>query len=181
MSINLQTHAFAGNPLRSRTPNRVDPFSPATALETLKTRISDNNTNHHSSSLSPNFKVLPFRNGRPLACGESSSSWRLGWIGLGELGGLLGGGAEELSGDSFVYLGSDADQDAVYWAVDVSGGAGERERDGLVPEFGGVRFSFVELRTLMVATDWVDSKAMGNLAIAGHVSSFLFCFFHFSC
>lgn len=85
---------------------------------------------------------------------------------MGELGGLLDA---ELSGDSFVYLGSDVDQDAVYWAVDVSG---ERR---LVPEFGGVRFSFVELRTLMVATDWVDSKAMGNLAIAGHVSSFLLC------
>jgi hypothetical protein len=29
---------------------------------------------------------------------------------------------------------------------------------------------FVELRTLMVATDWENLKAMENLAIAGNVS-----------
>ncbi|KAJ1435185.1 Zinc ribbon, NADH pyrophosphatase, partial [Sesbania bispinosa] len=160
MSINLQSHAFAGNPIRSRTPNHGDPFSPTAALETLKTRILDN---HHS--LSPNFKVLPFRNGKPLASSAAGESWRLGWIGLEDLRGLLG---VELSGDSLVYLGSDVEQDAVYWAIDVSGG----ER-GLVPQFGGIRFSFVELRTLMVATDWVDSKAMGNLAIAGHARALL--------
>lgn len=72
-----------------------------------------------------------------------------------------------MSGDSFVYLGSDVDEDAVYWTIDVSG------ESGFVPEFGGVRFSFVELRTLMVATNWVDSKSMGNLAIAGHARALL--------
>jgi len=36
-----------------------------------------------------------------------------------------------------------------------------------------MELSFVELRTLMVATDWEDLKAMENLAIAGNVSSYL--------
>ena len=84
---------------------------------------------------------------------------------MGEIRGVLG---TELNGDLFVYLGSNVEEDAVYWTIDVSG------ESGFVAEFGGVRFSFVELRTLMVATDWVDFKAMGNLAIAGHVS-FLCC------
>ncbi|CAL5186783.1 unnamed protein product [Lathyrus oleraceus] len=156
MSINLNSHAFAGNPLRSKTPNKNDLFSPTTALETLKSRITDNT--HHQS---PNFKVLPFRNGKPLATSTDGDSWRLGWIGLAGLSGL------ELGGDSFVYLGSDAEQDAVYWTIDLSG------ESGFVPEFGGVRFSFVELRTLMVATDWLDSIAMENLSIAGHARALL--------
>ncbi|KAG5020092.1 hypothetical protein JHK87_015947 [Glycine soja] len=164
MSINLRTHAFAGNPLRS--PNRVDPFSPASALETLTTRILDA---AHVSSPSVDFKVLPFRNGRVLASSESGDTWRLGWIALEEVKGLLGA---DLSADSFVYLGSDSDSDSVvYWAIDVS------RESGLVTEFSGVRLCFVELRTLMVATDWVDLKTMGNLAIAGHTignSAFLF-------
>ncbi|KAG5046622.1 hypothetical protein AAZX31_06G204000 [Glycine max] len=160
MSINLRTHAFAGNPLRS--PNRVDPFSPASALETLTTRILDA---AHVSSPSVDFKVLPFRNGRVLASSESGDTWRLGWIALEEVKGLLGA---DLSADSFVYLGSDSDSDSVvYWAIDVS------RESGLVTEFSGVRLCFVELRTLMVATDWVDLKTMGNLAIAGHARALL--------
>lgn len=159
MSINLTTHAFAGNPLISKTQNKNDLFSPTTALETLKSRITDN-TNHHS----PNFKILPFRNGRPLATAGGGEPWRLGWIGVGEIRGVLG---TELNGDLFVYLGSNVEEDAVYWTIDVSG------ESGFVAEFGGVRFSFVELRTLMVATDWVDFKAMGNLAIAGHARALL--------
>ncbi|XP_027331426.1 nudix hydrolase 19, chloroplastic-like [Abrus precatorius] len=158
MSINLRSHAFAGNPLRSRIPNRVDPFSPTAALETLKSRILE----HTNQSLSPSFKVLPFRNGRPLASSVNGDTWHLGWIGLGELKGLLGAGAE-LSGDSFVYLGSDSEEDSVYWAIDVSGERG----------LGDMRMCFVELRTLMVATDWVDLNAMGNLAVAGHARALL--------
>ncbi|CAI8584783.1 unnamed protein product [Vicia faba] len=159
MSINLNSHAFAGNPLRSKTPNKNDLFSPTTALETLKSRITDN-TDHQS----PNFKVLPFRNGKPLATSTDADSWRLGWIGLTELRGSLG---PELSGDSFVYLGSDSEHDALYWTIDLSA------ETGFVPEFDGVRFSFVELRTLMVATDWLDSVTMGNLSIAGHARALL--------
>ncbi|KAL2340339.1 hypothetical protein Fmac_008279 [Flemingia macrophylla] len=161
MSINLRTHAFAGNPLRSRTPNRVDPFSPAVAHQTLKTRILDATRGSHPSA---NFKVLPFRNGRPLATSSSGDPWHLGWIALEEVKELIG---TDLSAESFVYLGSDADEDSVYWAIDVS------RETGLVPELCGMKLSFVELRTLMVATDWLDLKAMGNLAIAGHARALL--------
>ncbi|XP_020208306.1 nudix hydrolase 19, chloroplastic isoform X2 [Cajanus cajan] len=161
MSVNLRNHAFAGNPLRSRTPSRVDPFSPAAAHETLKARILDTAS---GSSPCVNFKVLPFRNGRPLAASSGSDAWRLGWIALEEVKGLLGA---DLSAESFVYLGSDADEDSVYWAIDVS------RESGLVAELGGMKLCFVELRTLMVATDWVNFKAMGNLAIAGHARALL--------
>ncbi|CAJ1975454.1 unnamed protein product [Sphenostylis stenocarpa] len=160
MSINLRTHAFAGNPLRSCKPNRVEPFSPAAAHEALKTRIADS----ARESVSVELKVLPFRNGRPLASAASGDTWRLAWIRLEEMKGLLGA---DMSADSFVYLGSDADDDSVYWAIDVS------RESGLVAEFGAMKLCFVELRTLMVATDWVDFKAMGNLAIAGHARAFL--------
>lgn len=70
---------------------------------------------------------------------------------------------KEFSVDSFVYLGSGSEEEVVYWAVDVGEGSGvELGR-------GGDGFCFVELRTLMVATDWADSRPMGELAIAGYV------------
>lgn len=75
--------------------------------------------------------------------------------------------ARRLGDDAFVYLGcTNDDDDVVYWAIDVS------EVSELVTELGARHFCFVELRTLMVATDWADSTAMGELAIAGHVSFF---------
>lgn len=65
--------------------------------------------------------------------------------------------------DCFVYLGEDLEE-TVYWAVDVGG-----DGSGVELGRGGDGFCFVELRTLMVATDWGDARAMGELAIAGHV------------
>lgn len=73
----------------------------------------------------------------------------------------------KLSDDRFVYLGwrdKGKDDGVVYWAIDVSEGGGEvigNEKE---------EWCFVELRTLMVATDWEDQRVMGELAIAGHVS-----------
>ena len=165
MSINLQSHAFAGNPLRSKTPKAGDPLSPTQALETLKARILE--ATHFPSS--PDFKVLPFRKGRPLASSSDGTSdispnWHLGWLGLADFKGLLAKSGVELTGDSLIYLGSKAEDDVVYWAIDVS------DEAKLDPELGSLRFSFVELRTLMVATDWSDADAMGQLAVAGHVS-----------
>lgn len=66
--------------------------------------------------------------------------------------------------ESFVYLGCKNEDGVVYWAIDVS------EVSSLVNELGARQFCFVELRTLMVATDWADPVAMADLAIAGHVS-----------
>ncbi|CAK8563376.1 unnamed protein product [Lathyrus sativus] len=165
MSINLHFHAFAGNPLNSIP---ADPLSPSAALKSLNAIILQND---HSSP-SPNFKVLPFRNGSTLASsavdsGDSPPVWHLAWIGLDDLRRIFESSGAQLNGDSFVYLGSRAEDDAIYWAIDVS---------AKVPQLGtdtNVELRFVELRTLMVATDWEDSKAMENLAIAGHAKALL--------
>ncbi|KAJ9163130.1 hypothetical protein P3X46_022832 [Hevea brasiliensis] len=167
MSINLQSHAFAGNPLRSKTLKPTDPLSPSLALQTLKAQLLDNS--HQLSSI--NFKVLPFRKGKPLASSSSDGdfvpNWRLGWISLADCKSLLASSGVELSGENLVYLGSRSEEDVVYWAVDVS------TEDNLINGFGSKQFCFVELRTLMVATDWADELAMGDLAIAGHARALL--------
>ncbi|KNA13558.1 hypothetical protein SOVF_115600 [Spinacia oleracea] len=163
-SINLQSHAFAGNPIKAKTPKSNDPFSSNSALETLKSHILSNT----HDAISPNFKVLPFRKGRPLAGSQGSSpNWHLGWLSLGDCKGLLADFTVKLEGNSLVYLGSKSEEDSVYWAIDVS------EDDKLVDELGKKYFSFVELRTLMVATDWSDSRAMADLAVAGHARALL--------
>ena len=186
MSTNLKTHAFAGNPLRSTTPKPESLFSPISAFETLKSRLLENAL----LPSSPIFKVLPFRKGRPLAIstrptGDSPPIWHLGWFNLGDFKGFLANSEFQPTENSFVYLGSRSEDDVVYWGIDVS------EDSSLVPQFGAKHFGFVELRTLMVATDWTDERAMSDLAIAGHVSgydfwmrvhlfaSFLFFFFLF--
>ncbi|KAL3535833.1 hypothetical protein ACH5RR_004294 [Cinchona calisaya] len=173
MSINLKSHAFAGNPTRLKTPKSNDPFSPTSAFQTLKTLLLSQT--HEPSS--PDFKVLPFRKGRPLAGSVSDAAaggsvgpvWHLGWMSLGECRAFLQNSEVNLNEDSLVYLGfkSEEEEDVVYWAIDVS------EANGLVSEFGARQFSFVELRTLMVATDWTDAKAMGDLAVAGHARALL--------
>uniref|UniRef100_A0A2C9VN39 NAD(+) diphosphatase n=1 Tax=Manihot esculenta TaxID=3983 RepID=A0A2C9VN39_MANES len=167
MSINLQSHAFAGNPLRSKTLKPTDPLSPTSALETLKTQLLDDT--HQLSSI--NFRVLPFRKGKPLASSISGvdcvPNWRLGWISLVDCKSLLAGYGVELTGESLVYLGSRSEEDVVCWAIDVS------TEDDLINGFGSKQLCFVELRTLMVATDWADELAMGDLAIAGHARALL--------
>ncbi|KAL3018065.1 hypothetical protein AAZX31_05G008200 [Glycine max] len=149
MFLSLHSHAFSGNPLLSKFPLSGHPLSPSSALEALKAQIGLNNTH---SSPSPSFKVLPFRNGRPLASsaagsGDSPPIWHLGWLGLDEIRGIFENSGAQLSVDSLVYLSSSAEDDAVYWAIDVS---------DKVPELGSnkERLCFVDLRTLMVATDW---------------------------
>ncbi|KAL6331295.1 hypothetical protein AAG906_009723 [Vitis piasezkii] len=152
MSINLKTHAFAGNPLRSTTPKPESLFSPISAFETLKSRLLEN--------------------GRPLATstrptGDSPPIWHLGWFNLGDFKGFLANSEFQPTENSFVYLGSRSEDDVVYWGIDVS------EDSSLVPQFGAKHFGFVELRTLMVATDWTDERAMSDLAIAGHARALL--------
>lgn len=171
MPIDMRTHAFAGNPLRTKDPNQNNSISPIAAVETLKNLILGNT--HEESS--PNFKVLPFRKGRPMASSSSASiadstpNWHLGWINFDDCKALLAKSGKEVLENSLVFLGSSMDSEddggVVYWAVDVSGGSGDSSL-----ELGGRRFCFVELRTLMVATYWGDASAMGDLAIAGHVS-----------
>lgn len=99
--------------------------------------------------------------------GGPAPDWHLGWISLTDFRGLLASSGVQLSENSLVYLGSKVEDDVVYWAIDVS------DEGGLVPEFSSKQFCFVELRTLMVATDWADQQAMGDLSIAGHARALL--------
>ncbi|CAL9101971.1 unnamed protein product [Musa textilis] len=163
MSINLRSHAFAGNPLRSSHPKSEGSSSPSSALDALKSLLSGS-----VDGSSEVARVLPFKRGRPLAHSVDSTSgsaprWNLGWVSAAKFGGL--------AAESFVYLGSGPVEEAgtVSWAVDVSD-AGNVELGG---GGGGNGLCFVELRTLMVATDWADADAMEELAIAGHARSLL--------
>lgn len=96
---------------------------------------------------------------------DSASGWDLGWISLADCKSLMALSGTQMTEDLLVYLGSSVEDDAVYWAVDFSG------EDNLAEELGQKQLSFIELRTLMVATNWSDSWAMGQLAVAGHVSA----------
>ncbi|KAL7590250.1 hypothetical protein Lser_V15G37826 [Lactuca serriola] len=172
MSINLKAPVFAGNPIRSKTPKPTDPFSPTSAFQTLKTLLSGQT--HIQEPSSPKFKVLPFRKGRPLAgsTGDSIKKWHLGWLNFVDFKFVLEDSGLKLSDDLLVYLGYDSKEEkehdsVVYWAIDVS------ESISLVEKLGNRQFCFVELRTLMVATDWADDSAMGELAIAGHARALL--------
>ncbi|KAJ4910796.1 hypothetical protein Rs2_05417 [Raphanus sativus] len=171
--MNLRTHAYAGNPLRSKTPKSTDSFSPSSAFESLKTLIPSI-PNHPTPS--PDFKVLPFSKGRPLVFssggGDASATplWHLGWIGLSDCKALLASrGGVDLDENSLVYLGPKVEEDLVCWAVDVS----SEEEHGVVLELANRKLCFVELRTLMVAADWEDQRAMDELAIAGHARALL--------
>ncbi|KAH9623127.1 hypothetical protein KSS87_001702 [Heliosperma pusillum] len=154
-AVKFQPHAFAGNPIKSKTPKSTDPISPNSAFLTLKTHLLSN-THDPISSISPNspnFRVLPFRKGRPLAGSEPDPlklgpKWHLGWLSLGDCKKLLDGSEVELKDDKLVYLGGklgfeEGENDEVYWAIDVS------EDGKLVEELGKKFLSFVELRTLM--------------------------------
>ncbi|CAI9782478.1 unnamed protein product [Fraxinus pennsylvanica] len=148
---------FMGNPIRSRTPKQTDPLSPHSAFQILKTLL----LSHSQESISPDFKVLPFRKGKPLAGTTADSpadgtNWHLGWLSLRECKEFLENSEVSLSEDSVVYLGCKYEGDVVYCAIDVS------DASGLVSELVARQFCFVELRTLMVATDWADAKAMGQ-------------------
>ncbi|KAI7734994.1 hypothetical protein M8C21_027331 [Ambrosia artemisiifolia] len=168
MSITLKSPVFAGNPIRSITPKPSDPCSPTSAFQTLKLLLSGQT--HVQEPSWPRFKVLPFVKGRPLAgsSGDVVKKWCLGWLSFGEFKDVLEGSEVKLREDLLVYLGcKDDEESVVYWGVDVSEGV------GLVERLRRKEFCFVELRTLMVATDWADDDAMGQLAIAGHARALL--------
>nr|XP_043629122.1 nudix hydrolase 19, chloroplastic isoform X1 [Erigeron canadensis] len=163
MSINLKSPVFAGNPITSKTPKSTDLFSPTQAFEALK------NLSLGQNLISLTFKILPFRKGKPLAgsSGDLVKKWHLGWLNFDDLKDVLDGSEVSLSEDLFVYLGHE-NESVVYWGIDVSLGG-----ESLVEKFGVRQLCFVQLTTLMVATDWADDNAMGQLAIAGHARSLL--------
>lgn len=177
MAIHLRAHAFAANPLRgvSASTTAITPSAAADALRSLLDTSSaaaaaDAAINPHPPHVS---KILPFRRGRPLARSPdppaqspAAPAWRLAWLPPSRVPGV--------APDAFVFLGAHAEGDgkeaAAYWAVDVTDGEGPRV-DGSSGD--GDASAFVDLRTLMVATDWSDKDAMGDLAIAGHVCALL--------
>lgn len=170
MPINLKSPVFAGNPIKSKTPKSTDPFSHTSAFETLKTLLSGQPDTQKPSSLT--FKILPFKKGQPLAgsSGDLDKEWHLGWLSFVDLGDVLEGSEVQLSEDLLVYLGHESEGEegnVVYWGIDVSSG------ESLVEKFGSRQLCFVQLTTLMVATDWADDFAMGQLAIAGHARALL--------
>ncbi|CAH8390101.1 unnamed protein product [Eruca vesicaria subsp. sativa] len=166
--MNLKTHAYANNPLRSKTPKSTSSFSPSSAFKSLKTLIPLI-PNHQTPS--PDFKILPFSKGRPLVFSTNQDDasttplWHLGWITLSECKTLL----PNLDENSLVYLGHKEEEDLVYWAVDLS----SEQEHGVVLELGSKKLCFVEVRTLMVAADWEDQRAMDELAVAGHARALL--------
>ncbi|KAI3524064.1 hypothetical protein L1887_02695 [Cichorium endivia] len=98
--------------------------------------------------------------------GDLVNKWHQGWLSFGDFNGVLEGSELKLSDDLLVYLGWRVKNKkktigVVYWAIDVS------ESISLVEKLGNRQFCFVELRTLMVATDWADDSAMVELAITG--------------
>lgn len=153
MSLKLNSHVFAGNPINNSKQNNT--VSPSSALQALKSRFLNN-----THDLGVNFEVLPFRKGRPLAgsVGDDlkTQNWHLGWLNLSDFRGFLDESLVHFTENEFVYLGSKPEKDVVYWAVDVS------DEDGLVDKFGSRQLCFTELRTLMVATDWANEMAMAD-------------------
>ncbi|CAN6191420.1 unnamed protein product [Urochloa humidicola] len=177
MAIHLRAHTFAANPLRgvSASTTAVSPSAAAEALRSLLDPTSP--AAAATGAANPNLphlsKILPFRRGRPLtrspdppASSRAPPVWRLAWLPPSRV--------REVALDAFVFLGAHAGENgkeaAAYWAVDVSDVEGATVDGGSGDGDGS---AFVDLRTLMVATDWSDKDAMGDLAIAGHARALL--------
>lgn len=163
VSGNMQAHAFARNPLRANTHDAIDSYSLNSAVSALRSALSCSN-----QEAPHDFKVLFFNKGKPLARSELGASenacplWRIGWRSLSDCRNLMGRCEVQLIEDRLVYLGMKGG--VIYWAMDVT----DVENSSLEPAKQD-RGAYVELRTLMVATDWADTDAMGELAITGHV------------
>ncbi|KAK3131564.1 hypothetical protein QOZ80_6AG0508170 [Eleusine coracana subsp. coracana] len=167
MAIHLRSHAFASNPLRDLSASTA--VSPSAAAEALRSLLDP--TAGGDAATPPHAhlsKILPFRRGRPLALSpdappDAAPAWRLAWLPPSRVAGV--------PPDAFVFLGAHGEEGgkeaAAYWAVDV--GEGDAAKVG----GAGNGSAFVELRTLMVAADWTDKDAMGELAIAGHARALL--------
>ncbi|KAL6606240.1 hypothetical protein ACP70R_041893 [Stipagrostis hirtigluma subsp. patula] len=167
MAIHLRAHAFAANPLRTLPASSS--VSPSAAADALRSLLDPAAAAADAAGPHPHHsKILPLRRGRPLARSPdappaAAPGWRLAWLPPSRVPGV--------PPDAFVFLGAHGEGDgkeaAAYWAVEV--GEGEGARVGVA----GDGSAFVDLRTLMMATDWSDKDAMGELAIAGHARALL--------
>ncbi|TVU12706.1 hypothetical protein EJB05_46361 [Eragrostis curvula] len=166
MAIHLRAHSFAANPLRGLSASSA--VSPSAASEALRSLLDPGAGADAASPHRHLSKILPFRQGRPLARSPdtpppAAPAWSLAWLPPSRVPGV--------PPDAFVFLGAHGEGDgkeaAAYWAVDVSEGDASRVGGA------GDGSAFVDLRTLMMATDWSDKDAMGELAVAGHARALI--------
>jgi hypothetical protein len=117
------------------------------------------------------LKVLPICDGKPLVIApshEKISQWHLAWQHIDDIHRYYS--KIEDRNKHMVYIG---DRDGVaYFAIDVpvQDSADRHETKRLADVFGQQDLIFFDVRTLMQASDWASQDAMGELAIAGHVS-----------
>lgn len=169
-------HTFAGNPLigaaaassASVTPDSSDGVESTVA--SLRNLLIDT---AEEEAAAGGVRILPFRQGKPLvessfasANSDEGPTWRLAWQSGHKCRRLFEASGLKLGEESLVYLGQR--NGVVYWALDCT------DLD-LVSQFGSEegKNAYVELRTLMVATDCSDENAMGELSIAGHARAIL--------
>ncbi|KAL6528625.1 hypothetical protein OROMI_029270 [Orobanche minor] len=103
MSIKLNYHIFAGNPINKHHQNDI--VSHSSAFKTLKDRIL--NKTH---DLGVKFEVLAFRKDMPLAgsVGDElkTQNCHLGWLNLRDFRGFLDESWGNFTENEFMYLGS---------------------------------------------------------------------------
>lgn len=169
-------HTFAGNPLIGATAASSDSVSPdssdgvESAVASLRNLLTDT---AEEEAAGGGIRILPFRQGKPLvessfaaANSDVGPTWRLAWQSVHKCRGLFEASGLKLEEESLVYLGER--NGVVYWALDFTD-------LNLVSQFGSEegKNAYVELRTLMVAADWSDENAMGELSIAGQARAIL--------
>uniref|UniRef100_A0A0C9S8M9 NAD(+) diphosphatase n=1 Tax=Wollemia nobilis TaxID=56998 RepID=A0A0C9S8M9_9CONI len=157
--VGMKNHAFAGNPLIGAASTSSPTDSGLACVGSLF-----ENAGAH--------KILPFKQGKPLVlCSASSTGadaapmWRLAWQSVDECRDLFRSAGLELGEEGLVYLGPR--EGVAHWALDFS------ETGQQSQSFPEGKYAYVELRTLMVATDWSDENAVAELSIAGHARAIL--------
>ncbi|KAL5226065.1 hypothetical protein ABZP36_012704 [Zizania latifolia] len=180
MSIHLRDHAFAANPLRGISASTsVSPSAAADALRSLLDTSAGRRSGRraHSPLQDPPFPPRPAPGAVPGPSSSSSTTDVLpsrggdSFLVAGASRGSRPRSSPAVPSDAFVFLVAHGEEEgkesAAYWAVDVS------EVEGARVGGAGDGSAFLDLRTLMVATDWRDKDAMGDLAIAGHARALL--------
>lgn len=169
-------HTFAGNPLigPAAASSASVPSDSSDGVESAVASIRSLLTDTaEEEAVGGGIRILPFRHGKPLV--ESSSActnpdegptWRLAWQSVHKCRAFFEASGLNLGEESLVYLGQR--NEVVYWALDFTD-------LNLVSHFGSEKGNnaYVELRTLMVAADWSNENAMGELSIAGQARAIL--------
>ncbi|XP_057820087.2 nudix hydrolase 19, chloroplastic isoform X2 [Cryptomeria japonica] len=164
MATSSREHAFAGNPLigTASTPTASSDIDSAVAsIHMLWLNTAEDQLGH---------KILPFKQGKPLVVSTISSvdasqvlTWHLAWQSIYKCKESFQSSDVQLGEDLLVYLGQK--DGVVYWALDFTETGQQSPLNG--------QGAYVELRTLMTATDLSDENSMAELSIAGHARALL--------